>query len=39
MAAQFTEDQLKEIELGKLQGVDTGIYENPALLAMAKLSS
>ncbi len=34
MAAQFTEDQLKEIELGKLQGVDTGIYENPALLAM-----
>ena len=34
MAAKYSEDQLKEIELGKEQGLDTKVYENPAFLAM-----
>ena len=34
MATQYSEDQLKEIELGKQQGLDTSVYENPAFLAM-----
>ncbi len=34
MAAQYSVDQLKEIELGKQQGLDTSVYENPAFLAM-----
>ncbi|MCR4616674.1 MAG: FapA family protein [Lachnospiraceae bacterium] len=34
MQAKYSEDQLKEIELGKSKGLDTSIYENPAFLAM-----
>ena len=34
MATQYSEDQLKEIKLGKQQGLDTSVYENPAFLAM-----
>ncbi len=34
MAVEYSEDQQKEIELGKEQGLDTSVYENPALFAM-----
>ena len=34
MAANYSEEQLKQIEIGKSKGLDTSIYENPAFLAM-----
>ncbi len=34
MPSEYTQDQLNEIELGKKEGLNTSIYENPAFLPM-----